>query len=263
MNWRDFEPKPSVDEQRRRAQREGQRLAKQGRNLSPVIIEGRKIAGSFWGKAWCENLESYQDFENRLPRGRSYVRHGAVLDLNIQPGKLTALVCGSEIYEVEVTIKGLPASSWRRIQAQCAGQVGSLIELLGGRLSEPVMRIITHRDEGLFPKPAEIHMTCSCPDIATMCKHVAAVMYAAGARLDERPELLFVLRQVDHAELIAGASELQVTRRGSKRRTIAASDLSEVFGIEIAQTAPTGRMPTARKPKRAATGGRPSALRRK
>ena len=253
MNWRDFERKPSVQEQRRKAERAGQRLAKQGRTLSPVMIEGRKIAGSFWGKAWCENLESYRDYENRLPRGRSYVRHGAVLDLKVEAGKVVALVSGSQVYEVEVTIKRLSDPYWRRIQTRCAGQVGSLIELLEGRLSEAVMRIITHPEEGLFPKPSEIQMTCSCPDVATMCKHVAAVMYAVGTRLDDRPDLLFLLRQVDHAELIAGASDLEVTRTGSKRRTIAANQLSDVFGIDIAQEPPPARAPSVRKP------GRPKA----
>jgi len=249
MNWRDFERRPSVGEQRRKALREGQRLAKQGRNLSPILIEGRKIVATFWGKAWCANLESYRDYENRLPRGRSYVRHGAVLDLNVEPGKVAALVCGSQVYEVEVTVERLSGAYWRRIQARCAGQVGSLIELLEGRLSEGVMRIITHPDEGLFPKPAEIQMKCSCPDIATMCKHVAAVLYAVGARLDVRPDLLFVLRQVDHAELIAGASDMEVTRRGSKRRTLDASELGDVFGIEIAPAAPAAPVPTPRKPR--------------
>jgi uncharacterized Zn finger protein len=247
MNWRDFELKPSVHEQRRKAQRDSQRLAKQGRSLSPVVVEGRKIAGSFWGRAWCENLESYRDYENRLPRGRSYVRHGAVLDLKIDAGKIVALVSGSEVYQVEVDITRLSVPYWRRIQARCAGQVGSLIELLQGRLSEAVMRIMTHPEEGLFPKPAEIRMTCSCPDVATMCKHVAAVLYAVGTRLDDRPDLLFVLRQVDHAELIAGASELEVARPISRRRTIEADQLSDVFGIDIAQAAAA---PAARKKKR-------------
>ena len=129
------------------------------------------------------------------------------------------------------------------------GQVGSLIELLEGRLSDGVMRIITHPDEGLFPKPAEIQMVCSCPDVATMCKHVAAVMYGVGARLDDQPDLLFVLREVEHAELIAGAADLEVTRRESKRKTIADGDISDVFGIEIAD-APAMPLTTPNKPAR-------------
>lgn len=246
MNWWSFERKPSVEERRRKAEREGQRLAKRGRKLSPVVIEGNKIARSFWGKAWCENLESYRDYENRLPRGRSYVRHRAVLDLGISAGKITALVSGSDVYEVGITIKPLAAPHWGRIKAQCAGQVGSLIELLEGRLSESVMRVVTHRDEGLFPKPKEIQMECSCPDMATMCKHVAAVLYGVGARLDAQPDLLFVLRKVEHAELVAGAADFEVTRRGAKRKTIAAGELGDVFGIEIAAS-PPARGTTAKK----------------
>jgi uncharacterized Zn finger protein len=255
MNWWSFERKPSVEEQRQKAMRESRRLMKLGRKLSPVAVEGRKIAGSFWGRAWCENLESYRDYEYRLPRGRSYVRHGAVLDLNIAAGKIAALVCGSEIYEVQITIKPLAQTHWSRIKTRCAGQVGSLIELLEGRLSEGVMRIVTHPGEGLFPKPAEIQMACSCPDSATMCKHVAAVMYGVGARLDARPDLLFVLREVEHAELVAGAADFAVTRSsGSKRKTIAEGQLSDVFGIEIAEATPAARVPTSKKP-----GGRKSA----
>jgi len=244
MNWWSYERKPSVLEQRRRAIHEGQRLAKQGQKLSPVIIAGRKIASSFWGKAWCENLESYRDYEYRLLRGRSYVRHGAVLDLTVSAGKIGALVCGAQIYEVEIVIKPLSQTYWSRIKTRCAGQVGSLIELLEGRLSEAVMRIITHRDEGMFPNPAEIQMTCSCPDVATMCKHVAAVMYGLGARLDDQPDLLFLLRKVEQAELIAGSTEFDAARGKSKRKTIADDQLGDVFGIEIANaTQPASRKP--------------------
>jgi len=247
MNWWDFERKPNVQEQRQKALREGRRLAKLGRKLSPVVIEGRKIAASFWGRSWCENLESYRDYEYRLPRGRSYVRHGAVLDLNVSAGKIAALVSGSQIYEVEITIKPLAQMHWSTIKTRCAGQVGSLIELLEGRLSEGVMRIVTHPDEGLFPKPAEIQMACSCPDSATMCKHVAAVMYGVGARLDAQPDLLFVLRKVEHAALIAGAPDFKATRSESRRKTIADSQLSDVFGIEIAAAVPAVPVTAAKK----------------
>ena len=248
MNWWSFDRKPSVQQQRQNALREGQRLAKLGRKLAPVAIEGRKIAASFWGKAWCQDLESYRDYEYRLPRGRSYVRHGAVLHLDISAGKITALVSGSQIYEVEITINPLAQPHWTQIKNRCAGQVRSLIELLEGRLSEPVMRIVTHPEEGLFPKPTEIRMTCSCPDSATMCKHVAAVMYGVGARLDGQPDLLFILRKVEHAELVASATDFEATRTGSKRKTLADSQLSDVFGIEIAETTPTVRPTTAKKP---------------
>jgi uncharacterized Zn finger protein len=168
-----------------------------------------------------------------LPRGRSYVRHHAVIDLKVSPGQIAALVCGSEVYSVEIAIEPLAPADWSRIRKQCAGQVGSLIELLEGRLSEAVMSIISHRDTGLFPKPTEIRMKCSCPDSATMCKHVAAVLYGVGARLDHQPQLLFALRNTNHADLIAQATDLELTHKGSGRKTIADDALGGIFGIEL------------------------------
>lgn len=240
MNWWDHARKPSAFEQRQRAARESQRLAKRlaktGRTPAAVVIDGRAIARTFWGKAWCANLESYRDYEYRLPRGRSYVRNGAVLDLDIGAGRIAAVVAGSRPspYEVEIKIKPVAAAHWTRIKALCSGRIGSLIELLEGRLSEEVMEIITRREQGLFPKPAEIAMTCSCPDRAMMCKHVAAVMYGVGARFDQQPELLFTLRRVDHEELIAQAATAEVSRRGN-RKTLASEELGSVFGIDLAE----------------------------
>jgi len=263
MSWSEFVRKPTIREQRRNAARESQRREKCGEKLSPVVIEGRTIASSVWGKAWCDNLESYRDFEYRLPRGRSYVRHGAVIDLKVSAGQIVGLVCGSEVYSVQIAIKPLAQGHWSRIKAQCAGQVGSIIELLEGRLSEAVMRIITHRDSGLFPKPSEIRMACSCPDSARMCKHVAAVMYGVGARLDHQPELLFALRNADHMDLIAQAGDFEVSRKGSGRKTIADDVLGSVFGIELdasPEARPQGANPRRRKVKvgGVATGGRKS-----
>jgi uncharacterized Zn finger protein len=240
-----FDPKPSVDERRKKAARDVQRLTKRGEKLSPVVIDGPVIASSFWGKAWCANLESYRDYENRLPRGRSYVRHGAVLDLAISAGKLTALVSGTDVYTVTIQVKPLAEAHWSRIKTQCSGQVGSLIELLEGRLSEHVMQIVTHRDHGLFPKPAEINLECSCPDWATMCKHVAAVLYGVGARLDQQPELLFTLRAVNHAELLTAPTVLDAGRGPSKRKRLALDELGSVFGIDLDPGAVAAEPPTA------------------
>ena len=239
MGWYyGFKPYVSVAQRRQKAQREMEKRRKQGHAVSPVVIPGRTIASTFWGKAWCENLESYSDFANRLPRGRTYVRNGSVVHLEIQPGKIAALVSGSELYKVEITIKALPDQHWKCVKGQCAGQIGSLVELLQGRLSKSVMDVVTQRSGGLFPKPAEIEMKCSCPDWAGMCKHVAAVMYGVGARLDEKPDLLFLLRKVDHLELIAGAVNATTAVRVGKprgKKTIAAGELADVFGIEMAE----------------------------
>ena len=168
------------------------RLRKKGKDIQPVEIEGRTIARSVWGKRWCDHLESYSDYANRLPRGRAYVRNGSVCHLEVHPGRIDAIVSGSELYTVSVQIKKLKAAVWKSIKARCSGQIASMLELLQGKLSRQVMSVVSDRERGLFPKPREIDFTCTCPDWATMCKHVAAVLYGAGSRLDRHPEALFL-----------------------------------------------------------------------
>jgi len=222
-----------VAERRANAQRQLEKQKKKGETYDPVIMQGRAIARTFWGKAWCDHLESHSDFENRLPRGRSYLRNGSVCDLKIESGRVRAQIAGSELYTVEIGIKRLPGPRWAAIRNACAGGIASAIELLRGRLSNSVMAIITDRTAGLFPRPPEIEMSCSCPDSAVMCKHVAATLYGVGTRLDDRPELLFVLRGVDHRELIGDAvrvGTLAVKETGSG---LADSELSDIFGVEI------------------------------
>ncbi len=202
---RGWPPRSTVAAQRQKAERERAKLAKQGRALLPIVIHGRKIATTFWGTAWCNNLESYSDFANRLPRGRSYVRNGLVLHLEITGGTITALVRGSALYKVSVTIASVPKAHWTAICADSAGAIDSLVELLQGRFPTAVMQRISRQRDGLFPTPGETKFSCSCPDVASMCKHVCAVLYGVGARLDDQPELIFRLRSVDEKDLISAA----------------------------------------------------------
>ena len=214
--YREYLP---VAQRRANAAKEVAKLKKQGRAVSPVVIEGRKIATSFWGKAWCDNLERYSDLANRLPRGRTYVSNGSVIDLQIARGKVEALVSGSEIYRVKIDIAVAAPARWEAICADCAGSVGSIVELLQGRLSKHVMARVCREADGLFPAPKEIKMSCSCPDWAGMCKHVAATLYGVGARLDHEPDLLFALRGVDRSELVSTGADLSITEAaaGSER----------------------------------------------
>ena len=229
--WRPYVP---VAKRRASAQRKVKRLRTTGMEIEPIEIEGTKIAKTFWGVAWCKHLEQFSDFDNRLPRGRTYVRNGSVVHLALKQGHIEAIVAGSELYHVNIRIAPLAASKWKNVRKQCAGQIGSMLELLQGRLSNEVMRIVTEPHQGLFPQSGDIKLHCDCPDSAEMCKHLAAVLYGVGARLDEKPELLFVLRKVDHETLIAAELDLQVATKGTgKRRRLANQDLSSVFGIEI------------------------------
>jgi uncharacterized Zn finger protein len=253
MSWRDFKPYVPVAARRAAAAREVAKMKKVGQTVRPVTIEGRTIATTFWGKAWCKNLEAYSDYENRLPRGRTYVRNGSVIDLQIQSGLVTALVSGSELYRITVRITPLPEAQWRSVRERCAGGIHSMVELLEGRLSKGVMEVVTAPRTGLFPSPNEIKLSCSCPDWADMCKHVAATLYGVGARLDEQPDLLFVLRGVDPTELIEQALDQGVP--GTERahgRVLADDDLSALFGVDI----DLGEMEPAPSPARPSTGKR-------
>lgn len=233
--WAPYVP---VAARRRKAEREMEKLRKKGAVLSPVKIEGRQIARTFWGKAWCDNLESYRDYENRLPRGRTYVRNGSVVDLQIAPREVTAIVSGSKIYKVKVSIGNVSPVRWKTLCADCSGGIDSLVELLQGRFSKGVMERLCRQDTGLFPRPSEIRFTCSCSDYASMCKHIAAVLYGVGARLDESPELLFRLRAVDETELLSDlGSALPDTRtKRDTAQTLVGDDLAALFGLDMEES---------------------------
>jgi uncharacterized Zn finger protein len=235
--WAPYVP---VAQRRRQAAREMERLRKSGHPVAPVTVEGRRIASTFWGRAWCDNIEGYRDYENRLPRGRSYVRNGSVVDLQIAPGRISAIVSGSELYRVTITIKEAAQAHWRAICTDCAGGIDSLVELLQGRLSQGVMERLCRQQGGLFPRPSDIRFSCTCPDGAAMCKHVAAALYAVGARLDHAPDLLFRLRAVDETELLSGLdAAVPLSKTGpAAGRVLATDDMSALFGLDMAGAAP-------------------------
>lgn len=233
--WRPYVP---VAQRRRQAQQELKKLKKKGQSVSPVTIEGRTIAKSFWGQSWCTNLERYSDFESRLPRGRTYVRNGSVVDLQIVKGEVTAFVSGSDLYKIKIDIAPVPKKHWKGICRDCAGTIDSLVELLQGRLAKGVMDRVCRKGDGLFPSPEEIKLSCSCPDWADMCKHVAAALYGVGARLDEQPRLLFVLRGVDENELLAAAGQdASLTRSApATAKVLDDGEVAALFGLEMAET---------------------------
>jgi uncharacterized Zn finger protein len=226
-----------VAERQATAAREALKLAEKGEVLCPVRSRGRTIASTFWGKAWCTNLEMYSDYANRLPRGRSYLSSGQVLDLRVAKGRVTSRVMGTQLYTVTVSIDRVEPTRWNATVKACAGQVGSMIELLQGKLSKSVMEAVTQPRTGLFPSPAEIHLQCSCPDWASMCKHVAATLYGVGARLDDEPELLFVLRGVDPAALVVDSEAARTATDQAKDKALGAdaAELADLFGIDMVE----------------------------
>jgi len=221
-----------------KASKSFERFKKKNPEIEPIIIEGRTLAKNWWGKAWNLNLESYADYENRIARGKSYVRSNAVLDLKIFKGRVVAKVQGSRSkpYEVEITIDTLNNEKWEQVTALCNHRIDSLEQLIEGKFPKELEVLFTERKYGMFPSPKEIHFDCSCPDWASMCKHVAAVLYGVGARLDVNPMLFFELRALDGQELVRKSMEKKLEsmmkNAGKKsNREIADRDISNIFGL--------------------------------
>ncbi len=231
----------SVAEKKAKAEKKILQLKKKDPTISPVFVKGNKLAESWWGISWNKNLETYADYSNRIPRGRSYVRHGAVLDLKIKPGKIISLVQGaaSKPYTIEITIKKIKNAAWENIIQKCRGKIDSLNALLDGKLPKAMVNILIDKKEGVFPAPGEIKFNCSCPDSATMCKHIAATLYGIGNRLDQNPSLFFTLRGVDMENLVSLAIQkeadqlIKKSKTKTSKRIIRNADLSSTFGIDF------------------------------
>jgi uncharacterized Zn finger protein len=243
MDYGGWKPYVSVAARKKKAELAVAKAKKAGAVLSPIASYRGAIATTFWGKAWCGNLEGYSDYANRLSRGRTYVRNGSVIDLQITAGEVRAKVMGSSLYTVAVTVTACPEKQWRAIGADCAGSIDSIVELLQGKLSTAVMERICKPGTGLFPAPKEITFNCSCPDWASMCKHVAAVLYGVGTRLDQQPEFLFALRRVDANDLVSlvGAGLPKSRKRPATGKVLEDALVADVFGIEMAEAQPPAK----------------------
>lgn len=228
---------PTVAELRRNTIASQKKAKTKGQRLEPVVIQGRTIAKSWWGQAWCRNLERYADYDSRLERGKRYVRSGAVLDLKMQKGKILAKVQGTRKtpYKVEIRINPLSEEKCQAILKKCGKRIETLEALIAGDFPKELKELFLE-DGGLFPTPKEISFTCSCPDWALMCKHVAAALYGVGARLDEQPALFFELRGVEMGHFIDVALENKVeamlaNAQKPSQRIMDEADLSALFGV--------------------------------
>jgi uncharacterized Zn finger protein len=263
FEYGEFPAYVSAAERRKRIAAAVRDLERRGIDAAPVVIEGRDIAATFWGRAWCAHIEGLADLATRLPRGRSYVRSGAVVDLRIEPGAVHARVCGTELYDATVRIRRLPRARWAAVCRASTGEIASLVDLLAGKLPDAVLQVLCDPEGGVFPRSAEIELDCTCPDHARLCKHLAAVLYGIGARLDREPELLFVLRGVDAAELVdaAGAAASKVASAASREATLPRDALGEIFGIELEAARAKVRLGEPESPARAKRRGRAGATR--
>jgi uncharacterized Zn finger protein len=186
------------------------------------------------------------DYANRIPRGRTYARNGSIVDLNIEPGRVVATVAGGDYYKIEMDVKPLPISKWEDIKLKCQGQIATMVDLLMGRFSHEVMKVVCDPTHGMFPLESEISFKCSCPDWAKLCKHISAVFYGIGNRLDKSPELLFLLRRVNPLELFEATAKRFTEETQTKKEHALEGDLSSIFGVVIETDKPENK-PTSSK----------------
>jgi uncharacterized Zn finger protein len=220
------------------AQKKIELLRRKNPNLAPVVIEGRKIATTWWGIAWNKNLESYADLANRITRGSAYVKNGFVVDLQINEGLITAQVMGTHLYKISISITKIADKKWAAITKQCAKRITDMAELAEGKFPKELESVFMRQGDGLFPSPKEIQFACSCPDQygTHMCKHVASALYGVGNRLDDDPMLFFKLRGTDPTELLRASIEkrtaaLLANANRRSKRVIADKDVNRIFGV--------------------------------
>lgn len=239
MSWfYDYYDAPSVSELIRMAQ---ENLSKNNR-YSPVILNNssrfsKNICNSWWGNAWCKNLERYADCNNRIDRGKSYLKNNMVIDLKINGGEIYAKVQGSRKtpYTVKITIDPIDEKKRLRIEEQATGKIQNLEALINGTFPEELKDIFFQND-GLFPSLKEIHFNCSCPDFARMCKHVSAALFGVGIRLDKNPIYFFQMRGINIDDFVNKAVFGKVNKMLENTdvittRIIQESDITKLFGI--------------------------------
>ncbi|HUZ78195.1 MAG TPA: SWIM zinc finger family protein [Chloroflexota bacterium] len=206
------------------------------------------FGSEWWTRRWIAALEAL-GWENRLERGRTYARTGRVLSLNIEPGLAEARVRGSRPvpYRVVIRLDAFSRGAWLRVMDLIAQKARYAGQLLAGEMPEDVDELFEEAGHSLFPThSSELRATCSCPDDANPCKHIAAVHYVLGARFDADPFVLFQLRGMPRATLL---EELRARRHvspaGPPAGFEAVPELSRPVALE-GYHVPRAELPAAR-----------------
>ena len=217
-----------------------QKIISKNADFEPVIVDPsprRVLCKSWWGKFWCKNLERYADYENRIGRGRNYLRNNAVVDLKIKDNEIYSRVLGGGYrpYFVKIRIDALPERQRLNIEQQASGKLQDLESLMQGNFPKDLKELFFQKG-GLFPSPNEIHFDCNCPDWADMCKHVAAALYGVGVRLDSNPLYFFQMRGIDTEKfvdkiVIKKVQKMLANANVESPRIIKDADLLQIFNL--------------------------------
>lgn len=232
----------SISDQKAMALKSKKRLEKNlNRSLEPIILASTKLATSWWGKMWNTNLERYAEYSNRIGRGKTYVKNELVIDLQIEESKVFAYVQGKrrDPYQIAIYIDPTKPGLIEQIKEKCQGKLDTVEELLEGKFSKEISSIFMIQGAGLFPEPKEIKFRCSCPDYTSCCKHVSAVLYGIGSKLDVNPLLFFTLRGInldDFLKDVIISKTENILDKGIKcksKRIIDNANIEDLFDIDL------------------------------
>lgn len=166
------------------------------------------MASSWWSGRFIEVLESY-GLGGRMQRGRRYARAGQVLSLQVLPGGISGQVQGSRRrpYKVTITVKEPTDEQWGHIEGAMKAKIGFVARLLGGEVPPDLEDVFKAAGVTLFPATwGDLRASCSCPDMESPCKHIAAVLYVFADQLDDDPWLILSLRGRGRDTLIGSVS---------------------------------------------------------
>lgn len=228
----------TIDELKTKNIKKKKTYLKKHPDASPIVLEG-KLGKTWWGKSWNQNLERYADYENRLGRGKKYIKAEAILDFHIEEGRIYGEIAGSgrKIYNVDISIDTIDEQDWKQIQKVCGRRIDSLEQLLAGQFPNELKDIFFVKDHGLFPSSSQIHIYCDCPDYARLCKHAAAFLYATSIALDNNPTLFFELRGISMDAFINKAlgenlDDLIEKSKQKSNRILEDEDLEALFHLD-------------------------------
>lgn len=234
MYYGGFAPYQTIDELRNKNIKKKITYIKKHPDANPIVLTGT-LGKTWWGKAWNQNLERYADYANRLPRGKRYIKAESIFDFSIEQGYVKGIVAGSgrTPYEVSIQIDPLSEKDWDNLQKLCGNRIESMDLLLQGKFPQELKEQFFMKDHGLFPSPKQIHIDCSCPDYAILCKHAAAILYAVSIRLDENPSLFFELRNISMNQLIKKALGENIDQliKNSKKKSKRILDEEDIEGL--------------------------------
>ena len=169
------------------------------------VIRGRAYQYNWWSRRWLQILEESID-AGRLTRGRSYARKGQVVEIDVEPGLVSASVQGTrkKPYQIKLGFETVTDEAKELLLLRFRERASFAAKLLAHEMPEEMEEVFKETGIPLFMRKSAIRrFKCTCPDDATPCKHIIAVLLLLAEVIDDDPFLLLKLRGIDRERMIS------------------------------------------------------------